>query len=78
MEPLNTAVCLAIAGMELVVAGESEDEVTFYINQDIFNEVYLVPQLLNDITNRMQEIELFGEELSSPLIIALTGLNGLF
>jgi (S)-mandelate dehydrogenase len=58
--------------------GGSEDEVALAENRAAFNRMKLTPRPLTDVSIRDQSVEWFGQRLSSPLILAPTGLNGLF
>jgi L-lactate dehydrogenase (cytochrome)/(S)-mandelate dehydrogenase len=58
--------------------GGAEDEHTLRRNEAAFAEIELLPQPLKGAAERDLSISLFGERLSMPLIIAPTGLAGLF
>ncbi|MEJ1966202.1 MAG: alpha-hydroxy acid oxidase [Gammaproteobacteria bacterium] len=59
------------------VEGGSEDEVSVRFNRAAFESYRFVPSTLVDTTARHQRTQLFGSEISSPLIIAPTGMNGI-
>lgn len=59
------------------VEGGAEDEATLRWNQEAFASLRLVPRTLIDTSQRHQRVTLFGRELSSPLVIAPTGLAGM-
>lgn len=54
-----------------------EDEVALAYNRSCFDRIKLRPRNLVDVSMRKQEIEVFGQKLSMPLIIAPTGAAGL-
>lgn len=58
------------------VDGGAEDEVTLRRNEASFDGYEFLPRALEG-TVREQSVELFGERLSSPVIIAPTGLAGI-
>ncbi len=58
--------------------GAAEDEHTLRRNEAAFRDVELVPRPLNGTTERDLSVTLFGRRLSLPVIIAPTGLSGLF
>jgi isopentenyl diphosphate isomerase/L-lactate dehydrogenase-like FMN-dependent dehydrogenase len=57
--------------------GGAEDEITRGRNESAFADLEFLPQPLNGTGARDQSIELFGERLSSPVIIGPTGLSGM-
>ncbi len=59
------------------VDGGAEGEDSLRGNETAFNMWWLRPRPLEDVASRNQRIELFGQELSSPLILAPAGLAGL-
>ena len=59
------------------VEGGAEDESTLKWNRSVFETIRFAPTTLVDTSARHQRISLFGRELSSPLIVAPTGLNGM-
>lgn len=58
--------------------GGAEDEVALRENRAAFEAIKLTPRLLNDVSTRDQSVDWFGQRLPMPMIIAPTGLNGLF
>jgi len=58
--------------------GGAEDEVSLRANRAAFERIRLLPSLLNDVATRDQGVDCLGSRLPTPLIIAPTGLNGLF
>ncbi|MGK9054979.1 alpha-hydroxy-acid oxidizing protein [Neorhizobium petrolearium] len=58
--------------------GGSEDELAVKENRAAFERIRLTPRLLNDVSVRDQGIDWFGRRLPSPIVIAPTGLNGLY
>ena len=58
--------------------GGAEDERTLRRNVEAFSDVALLPRPLNGAATRDLSIELFGRRLAMPLVIAPTGLAGLF
>jgi isopentenyl diphosphate isomerase/L-lactate dehydrogenase-like FMN-dependent dehydrogenase len=59
------------------VDGAAEDEVVMRRNEAAFDEIALLPRPLNGAPTRDQSIELFGERLTSPVLIGPTGMAGL-
>jgi isopentenyl diphosphate isomerase/L-lactate dehydrogenase-like FMN-dependent dehydrogenase len=59
------------------VDGGAEDEVTVRGNEGCFDEWWLRPQVLNDVSSRDQRIELLGATLPTPIVLAPAGLAGL-
>ena len=59
------------------VEGGAEDEGTLRANRSAFDDWRFVPNTLVDTTARNQRVLLFGKEISSPLVIAPTGMNGI-
>jgi (S)-mandelate dehydrogenase len=59
------------------VEGGSDDEATLRWNRAALEAVRFVPNTLMDTGARRQDIQLFGRESKSPLIVAPTGLNGM-
>jgi L-lactate dehydrogenase (cytochrome)/(S)-mandelate dehydrogenase len=58
--------------------GGAEDEVTLRRNEEAFRRWSFLPRPLEGAATRDQSQELFGQPLSSPVIIGPTGLAGLF
>src|SRR5215831_16962948 len=59
------------------VEGGSDEEATLRWNRAALDAIHLVPNTLVDTSGRNQRTALFGKEISSPLIVAPTGLNGM-
>jgi (S)-mandelate dehydrogenase len=59
------------------VEGGAEDELSLKCNRTAFEAYRFVPHTLVDTTNRHQRTALFGREISTPLVIAPTGMNGI-
>ena len=60
-----------------MVDGGAGDEITLRRNETALAELLLMPKLLNGAPDRIQAVELFGHQLTSPVIIGPTGLAGL-
>ena len=60
-----------------MVDGAAGDEITMRNNESALAALELVPTLLAGAPTRDQSVELFGETLTSPVIIGPTGLAGL-
>lgn len=58
--------------------GGAEDEIGLIHNREAFANIKLVPRRLRDVSGRTCETTLFGNAVSTPLVVAPTGLNGLF
>ncbi len=58
--------------------GGAEDEITLRRNERAFADWTLLPRPLNGAAERDLSVELFGRRLSMPVLIAPTGLSGLF
>ena len=58
--------------------GGAEDEVTLRRNEDAFLRWSFLPRPLEGAATRDQSVTLFGQTLSSPVLIGPTGLAGLF
>ncbi len=56
------------------VAGSAGSEISNHNNRESFNKYQIVPRMLNDVSNRSMEIELFGAKLSSPILFAPVGV----
>ncbi len=59
------------------IEGGAEDEVTKQRNEADFQEIEFLPQPLTGTSTRDLSIELFGQNLSMPVIIGPTGLSGM-
>lgn len=58
--------------------GGAEDEIALKENRSAFQAIKMTPRLLNDVSVRDQSVDWFGQRLPMPIIIAPTGLNGLY
>jgi (S)-mandelate dehydrogenase len=58
--------------------GGAEDEASLRHNRAAFEQFRLIPKTLVDTGARQQGIDLFGRQAKAPLVIAPTGLNGLY
>lgn len=58
--------------------GGAEDEVTLRRNEDAFRRWSFLPRPLEGAASRDQSVALFGQTLSTPVIVGPTGLAGLF
>lgn len=59
------------------VSGACEDCNTLRENRNVFSEYEFVPRVLNDVSKRSQQIELFGHRYASPFGIAPMGITAL-
>jgi L-lactate dehydrogenase (cytochrome)/(S)-mandelate dehydrogenase len=55
----------------------TEDEVSLRNNRAVFERIRLKPRVLAGVSNRTQEITLFGKTHKMPIVIAPTGTAGL-
>jgi isopentenyl diphosphate isomerase/L-lactate dehydrogenase-like FMN-dependent dehydrogenase len=60
------------------IDGGAQDETTLRANQEDFRRWRFRTRTLIDVSTRDQSITLFGQRYASPLILAPTGLAGLF
>ena len=60
------------------IDGAADDEVTYDRNTKAYEEVDLVPNVLNDVENVDPSATLFGKKLDMPLYCAPTALQRLF
>ena len=58
--------------------GGAIDERTLAANREDFESLRFLPRTLVDVSARSQAVELFGQTLETPIILAPTGLTGLF
>lgn len=58
--------------------GGAQDEITLRANREDFRKWRFLPRMLTDVSKRDQSVTLFGQRYESPLIIAPTGLAGVF
>lgn len=56
------------------VAGSAGSEITVRNNKEAFNKWQIVPRLLNDVSKRSIEVELFGKKLPAPVLLAPVGV----
>ncbi len=59
------------------VDGGAEDEVTLRRNREVLQRIGFVPRTLVQVSERTQRVEVLGQAIELPLIIAPTGFNGL-
>jgi isopentenyl diphosphate isomerase/L-lactate dehydrogenase-like FMN-dependent dehydrogenase len=55
------------------IAGGVEDELTLRANREAFTRVFLVPRLMRDVSQVDPSVEVFGQKMDFPIIIAPTG-----
>lgn len=55
------------------IAGGVEDEKTLRANREAYDHVFLVPRVMVDVSKVDTSLELFGQKLDSPILIAPTG-----
>lgn len=58
--------------------GGAMDEETLRANRGDFEAFRFLPKTLVDVSERSQSVQVLGQELATPLILAPTGLTGLF
>lgn len=58
--------------------GGAEDEATLARERDAFADWRFLPRTLTDVSDRSAAMELVGQRAPIPLVIAPTGLNGVF
>ncbi|MGF6767762.1 (S)-mandelate dehydrogenase [Paraburkholderia sp. GAS199] len=58
--------------------GGAEDELGLRHNQDAFRKIKFAPRRLVDVSVRNMQVDILGKAASAPLVIAPTGLNGIF
>lgn len=59
------------------IDGGAHDEITLRNNNYDFRNFKFVPRVLTDISHRNQEVDLFGQRYSTPLVLGPIGLAGL-
>ncbi len=64
-------------GVRDYVSGGAADEVTVRENREAFNRFKLLPRALRDVSSVDLAIELFGERLSFPVLVAPTAFHSL-
>ena len=83
MNPINLFEIEALARERLKAStadyfgGGSDDEVTLRANRTAFEEIFLRPRYLVDVSQRSLETTVLGTPLSMPLLIAPTGFQAL-
>jgi L-lactate dehydrogenase (cytochrome) len=60
------------------IDGGAVDERTLAANRADFGRFYLRQQVLRDVSNLSTDVELFGQPMSMPVMLAPVGLAGLF
>lgn len=60
-----------------MVDGGAGDEITLRRNESALADIAFTPKVLEGAPNRFQAVELFGQRLTSPVIVGPTGLAGL-
>ena len=58
--------------------GGAQDEISLRANREDFQEWRFLPRVLTDVSARDQSVTLFGQRCESPLVLAPTGLAGIF
>jgi len=58
------------------IEGAADDETTARANSAAFDRWVLIPRVLVDVSIRNLEVELFGQRLGLPLLLAPTGMAG--
>ncbi len=83
MNPLNLFDIERLARERLAIGtadyfgGGAEDEVTLRANRAAFEEIFLRPRYLVDVSHRSLETTVLGTPLSMPVLIAPTGFQAL-
>jgi (S)-mandelate dehydrogenase len=83
-KPVNIADFRALAKKRLpkivfdYLEGGAEDELGLKHNRDVYHAVRFQPRRLVDVSQRNLQTSLFGKPITAPLVIAPTGLNGIF
>ena len=57
--------------------GGAENETTLRRNREVFNRIQFSPRTLVNVSGRNQAVEIFGQQIKSPFLIAPTGFNGM-
>ena len=60
-----------------ILRGGAADELTLRWNRDAFDRIRLRPRVLVDVSNVVTSLTLFGQALSSPILLAPAGVHGL-
>ena len=58
-------------------AAGATDELTVKRNRDVFSEILLRPKMLCDVSYRDMSVEILGQSLAMPVLIAPTAFHGL-
>ena len=58
------------------IAGGAGTERTVQANLDAFHRYCIVPRMMRDVSQRDVRVELFGQTLSGPILVAPVGLQG--
>src|SRR5689334_14078136 len=59
------------------IAGAAGSEVTMSNNRASFNKWKIVPRMLNDVSQRSIEVEVFGVKYPTPVLLAPIGVLGI-
>jgi len=59
------------------IAGGAGSEITMHNNREAFNKWKIVPRMLNNVSHRSIEIELFGKKYPTPVLLAPIGVLGI-
>jgi (S)-mandelate dehydrogenase len=57
--------------------GGAENETTLCRNREIFERLHFTARTLVNVSARNQAVEIFGQQIQSPFLIAPTGFNGM-
>lgn len=83
-KPVNVADYRALAKKRLprivfdYLDGGAEDELGLERNRQGFEQILFRPRRLVDVSQRSMSIDLLGKRIPAPMVIAPTGLNGIF
>jgi (S)-mandelate dehydrogenase len=83
-KPINTADFRLLAKKRLprmvfdYLEGGAEDETGLRHNRAAFENIRFQPRRLVDVSTRSTQSSLFGRPLRTPMVLAPTGLNGIF
>src|SRR4051812_280633 len=75
-EPLARAKMSAMAYEFL--AGGAADEITLRANREVFDRMRLMPRILQDVSQINTSVEVVGQQLSAPIILAPIAYQKLF
>src|SRR6266540_5806373 len=59
------------------IAGGAGGETTIQNNKEAFNKWKIVPRMLNDVSQRSIEVQLFDAKFSTPVLLAPIGVLGI-